>query len=210
MIGKRLKLARAASGLSLRGLQAAIDDLVSAQAIGKYERDESMPGSGVLLALCRALQVTPEYLAGDPELVLEGVEFRRKLLTRRKEESSVQAQVLQLIERYLTVETILGLHSQNWLAPRGAPFAVRSLDDAERAAETVREQWGLGQEPIPNLAELLEERGVKVLPLELDTIDGFMAQVSRAGRAIVPVVVVNARSWGERQRFTLAHELGHL
>ncbi|HEU4531108.1 MAG TPA: XRE family transcriptional regulator [Steroidobacteraceae bacterium] len=210
MIGKRLKLARAASGLSLRGLQGALDDLVTAQAIGKYERDESMPSSGVLLALCRALQVTPEYLAGDPALVLEGVEFRKKLVTRRKEEASVQAQVLQLIERYLTVESILGLRSQAWEPPRGAPFAVRSLDDAERAAETVREQWGLGQDPIPHLAELLEERGIKVLPLELDDVDGFMAEVSREGKAIVPVVVVNARAWGERQRFTLAHELGHL
>ena len=38
MIGKRLKLARAAAGFSLRDLSAAMDGLVTAQAIGKYER----------------------------------------------------------------------------------------------------------------------------------------------------------------------------
>ena len=40
MIGNRLKLARSAMGLSLRGLSDLVDNRVSAQAIGKYERDE--------------------------------------------------------------------------------------------------------------------------------------------------------------------------
>ena len=44
MIGKRLKVARAAAGLSLRRLEARIGNLVTAQAIGKYERNESVPG----------------------------------------------------------------------------------------------------------------------------------------------------------------------
>ena len=58
MIGERLKLARAAAGLSLRDLEARLDGLVTAQAIGKYERDEMMPSSTVLIALARALKVT--------------------------------------------------------------------------------------------------------------------------------------------------------
>ena len=41
MIGSRLKLARSAAGISLRELSARIDNRVTAQAIGKYERDES-------------------------------------------------------------------------------------------------------------------------------------------------------------------------
>jgi transcriptional regulator with XRE-family HTH domain len=45
MFGERLKLARKRSGLSLRGLAEAIDHAVSAQAIGRYERDEMLPGS---------------------------------------------------------------------------------------------------------------------------------------------------------------------
>ena len=47
MIGKRLKGARAASGLSLRALSDAMENKVSAQAIGKYERNEDMPGSRI-------------------------------------------------------------------------------------------------------------------------------------------------------------------
>ena len=60
MIGARLKLARAAAGLSLRELESGLQGLVTAQAIGKYERDEMMPSSSVLIALARALKVTEE------------------------------------------------------------------------------------------------------------------------------------------------------
>ena len=56
MIGQRLKLARSAVGLSLRELEEKIGNLVTAQAIGKYERNESMPSSGVLMALMDWLQ----------------------------------------------------------------------------------------------------------------------------------------------------------
>ena len=62
MTGQRLKISRAAAGLSLRGLEAAIGNRVTAQAIGKYERGESMPGSGVLIALAGALGVSVDYL----------------------------------------------------------------------------------------------------------------------------------------------------
>ena len=62
MIGKRLTLARTSAGLSLRALAEKIDNLVSAQAISKYERDEMMPGSKVLIALARALATTETYL----------------------------------------------------------------------------------------------------------------------------------------------------
>lgn len=62
MIGRRLKLARTAAGMSPRGLEDAIGNLVTAQAIGRYERNESMPGSGVLIALADALDVSVREL----------------------------------------------------------------------------------------------------------------------------------------------------
>src|SRR4051812_11340573 len=98
MIGSRLKLARAAAGLSLRGLADRIDGLVTAQSIGKYERDEATPGSPVLLALARALDVPPDYLVGGEELSLQGVDFRKKPTTSRREEAQVEATVLCRVE----------------------------------------------------------------------------------------------------------------
>lgn len=211
MIGKRLKLARAAAGLSLRDLAAKIDNRVSAQQIGKYERDEDVPGSGVLIALSHALGVSVDYLVGDQEMVLEGVEFRKKQITSKKEESQIQAQALHLIERYLMVEEILGLPSAEWDKPREAPYPVVEIGDADRAAQFLREHWNLGIDPIPNLVELLEERGIKVLVVDSEeNIDGLAARVRRSRGEPVPIIVIRHGVQGERQRFNLAHELGHM
>ena len=118
MIGQRLRISRLAAGLLLRDLEAKIDNRVTAQAISKYERNESMPSSGVLIALADALDVTVDYLMGDGDLVLEAAKFRKKRLTSRREEARVEARVLHLLERYLTVEELLGLPSVAWDKPR--------------------------------------------------------------------------------------------
>ena len=210
MIGHRLRIARAAAGLSLRDLSAQIDGLVTAQAIGKYERNEDMPRSGVLLALADALNVSEDYLLSDDDLVLEGVEFRKKPDTTAREEAAIEANSVHLLERYLAIEDLLHLKSVDWEKPRSAPHPVSDIRDAEDAARSVREDWGLGNDPIPQLAELLEERGIKVLSLSLQNIDGLAAKVRRKDHMAARVVVVKSDAWSERKRFTLAHELGHM
>ena len=210
MIGQRLRVARAASGLSLRELEAAIGNLVTAQAIGKYERNEDMPSSGVLSPLADALHVSEDYLLGADEMVLDGVEFRKKEMASKREEAFVQGRTLHLLERYLAVESVLRLASLDWDRPREAPYPVKEAADAESAARAVRTHWGLGIDPIPNLSELLEERGIKVLSVDLTDIDGLTANVVRKNREPLPVVVVKKGAWAERKRFTLAHELGHM
>ena len=76
MIADRIRLARRKAGLSLRDLAAAMDHRVTAQAIGKYERGEDIPSSGVLISLAKALGVSVSYLMDTQALVLTGVEFR--------------------------------------------------------------------------------------------------------------------------------------
>jgi Zn-dependent peptidase ImmA (M78 family)/transcriptional regulator with XRE-family HTH domain len=210
MIGRKLKVARSAAGLSLRALSDAIDGRVSAQAIGKYERDEDMPSSGVLLVIADALDVSVDYLLSAEELVLEGVDFRKKAVASVREEAQLEARTIHLLERYLSLEDMLGLKSVDWEQPRSAPHPVADVRDAEDAARSVRDDWGLGNDPIPKLAELLEERGIKVLSLELDDIDGLAAKVRRRDRSSARVIVIKQSSWSERKRFNLAHELGHM
>jgi Zn-dependent peptidase ImmA (M78 family)/transcriptional regulator with XRE-family HTH domain len=210
MIGQRLKLARAASGLSLRELQLAIDNLVTAQAIGKYERDEDMPSSRVLSALADALSVSENYLLAADEMVLDGVEFRKKEITSKREEAFVEGQALHLLERYLTIEDVLGLASVVWDRPREAPYPINEVADAENAARALRTHWGLGIDPILNLSELLEEHGIKILSVDLSDIDGLTANVRRKNGEPIPVIAVKGNTWSERKRFTLAHEVGHM
>lgn len=210
MIGNKLKVARSASGLSLRALSDAMGGIVSAQAIGKYERNEDMPSSRVLMALAAAFRVTEEYLLGEDELALEGVDFRKKAGTSSKEEAALEAHAIHMLERYLALEDLLQMRSVEWEQPRSAPYPVADLRDAEDAARSVREEWGLGNDPLPQLAELLEERGIKILSLDLDDIDGLAAKVRRKDRNAARVIAIKRSTWSERKRFNLAHELGHM
>ena len=205
-------LARSAAGLSLRELSDRIDNIVTAQALSKYEHDEMMPGSAVLLALSRTLDVSVAYLMASPDVVLEGVEFRRVEFGAR-EQARLEARVVDSVQRYLAIEDVLNVASVAWERPRGAPFPVAELAQADHAASSLRAHWQLGIEPLPNLAEFLEEKGVKVLVEDLPReVDGLMCSVSWRARGQIPVIVVNGHAWisGERERFTLAHELGHL
>ena len=210
MIGARLKLARAAAGLSLRDLAARAGVTVTAQAIGKYERDEMMPSSPVLIGLARALAVPADYLLRESRLEVAHIEFRRKSLLRAREEASVKARVLDAVERYREVEAYLAMIAE-WTAPRGFPRSVVSADDAERAASDLRRAWNIGLDPIPDICALLEEHHVKVQVMNLpDEVSGLHAEVTGGAGKSTRIVVVNASHAGERQRFTLAHELGHL
>lgn len=211
MFSERLKLARKRSGLSLRALSSEIDGIVSAQAIGKYERAEMMPSSTVVIALADALEVTPSYLLSPSSISLESVEFRKLSSTRARERAAVEAQVLDHVDRYLQIEEILGIDTTAQDLPNGAPYRISSMEDAEEAASLLRVAWNLGGGPIQDMTELLEERGIKVFKLDLpERVDGLSCRVQRLDGDDVQVVVCSTGKTLERQRFTIAHELGHL
>jgi Zn-dependent peptidase ImmA (M78 family) len=114
------------------------------------------------------------------------------------------------MERYLRLEGMLGLDSVRWQPPVSVP-PLQRVREAETVAETVRGAWKLGTSPIPNMTELLEEKGLKVLTVRLpDAVSGFKCEVLRAdGEPAVPAIVVNQHHTLERRRLTLAHELAH-
>ena len=212
MIGNRLRLARSAAGLSLRGLSDRIDNRVTAQAIGKYERDEATPRSPVLSTLADALGVPVDYLVEESELSLQAMDFRARGVIGRREQDRIRATVIPRLERYLAIEDVLNLPSVNWDRPRWAPYPVRSdLHEADRAASSLRNEWGLGLNPIPDMAELMEDRGVKVFFCSLpEEVDGMIAEIQRESLPEAQVLVVEQDVSRDRQRFTIAHELSHI
>ncbi|MGB1005861.1 MAG: ImmA/IrrE family metallo-endopeptidase, partial [Thalassobaculaceae bacterium] len=165
--------------------------------------------SGVYIRLARALGVPLDFFSAPVGARLKDVDFRKHSGTSVQDRAKVETAVLQQVERYLLIEEILGLESSHWRQPCDRRF-VHSIEDAETLASEVRDSWELGSDPIPNLTELLEEHGVKVLMLELpDRVSGLTCLVERRDGDPVPVVVVNSRHGVERRRLTLAHELAH-
>ena len=153
-----------------------------------------------LIAMARALGVSVEYLTGDPDLVLETAEQR-----------PVPAGVAELLERYLALEELLALPSDEWDIPPGAPYpAAGDPAAADLAAFRLRAHWGLGRNPIPSMVELLEANGIKVIAFDLGAGDGLTAYARRGGNRVASAIVVNCGHSGARQRFTLARELGRM
>lgn len=210
MIGERIKLARKKAGFSLRALSEHIEGLVTAQAIGKYERGEMTPASNVLIAISKAVREPISFFMNPLGVSLAEVDFRKTSGTSAKDRARVESAVLDHVERYLLVEELLELDSAKW----DQPFRPRQLDEIEEAeglASMLRKEWNLGYDAIPDMTELLEEKGVKVIHVDLPPkVSGLTCMVRRSGqRAPVPVIVVNSSHNLERRRLTLAHELAH-
>lgn len=211
MFGDRLKLARKKAGYSLRGLSDALKGEVTAQAIGKYERGEMMPSSGVLFGLSKVLEVSLEFLLSDEVEELEAVEFRKLSSTSAGSRAQVEASAIDCLQRYLAIEEILDLDSGEWRAPRFGNRFLGKEEEGEVLAQDLRKEWQLGIDPIPNVTALLEDRGIKVLVIPLpDGVSGLTCLVRRPRHKVkVPVIVVNENITLERRRLTLAHELAH-
>lgn len=208
MIGERIKQARKASGLSQRALAEKAG--ISAMAVSKYENNQTIPSSGVLLALANALGVRTEYFFRQVEVALCEVEYRKHSRLPKKLLTRIESDVREQVERFLALEKILPVSPiakfhlpKDRLSPE-----INMLDEVEMLAIQLRDIWELGRNPIPDLTGTLEERGIKVFQtsaLHDGKFDGLACKVDGA-----PIVVVGADWPGDRQRFTLAHELGHL
>lgn len=200
-IGSRIKQARKANNLSLRKLADEIG--VSAMAISKYERDQDVPGSGVLLRLSQALKVKVDFFFRPSTVSVQLQAYRKHAILGVKEQEAIQMRIQDWVERYLEVESLFPEEQHAANLPR---HKVSSLAEIEPVALELRDHWNLGYDPIENLVQLLEDRRIKV-----GIVSGFehfdACTFSAAGD---PVIVTKGELPGDRQRFNLAHELGHL
>ncbi|WP_084645904.1 helix-turn-helix domain-containing protein [Marinimicrobium agarilyticum] len=208
MLHERIKRARVLKGMSLQQVADALGD-ISKQALSKYEKGKDAPNSTRLIRLAEVLGVKPEYFFRHSDVELGEVDFRKHSTFGKRQQEAVKEQVREHLERYFSVEELFDSEAQEHSVARWLhSIPVGSPSDAEGAAEKLRQQWDLGTNPISNMTETLEENGVKVVGLEAhEQFDGLCAELNNGADA---VVVSNINRPGERQRFNLAHELGHL
>lgn len=207
MIGSRIERARRAAGLSQRALAEKIG--LSAMAISKYEREELTPGSDGLLRLAKALGVRVEYFFRIATVELEAVEFRRRASLSKADERRIIADVQDRLERWVKLDEVFPpSESMHFVVPAQLPRRIENLDAIEEVALAMRDAWELGHNPIPELVDTLEEHGIRVIVTPYMGSERFDGLAARVGE--MPVIAIGSEWPGDRQRFTLAHELGHL
>jgi len=200
-LGERIKQARKANNMSLRNLAELAE--ISAMAISKYERDLDTPSSGVLLRLAQALGVSIDFLFRPQTISVQLQAYRKHAALGVKEQEAIQMQIQEWLERYLEVESFFPDEGRTVSLPA---HKIQSIDQVEDVALKLREDWNLGLDPIENLTQLLEDQGIKV-----GLVSGFEHFDASTFKADgFPVIVSKAELPGDRQRFNLGHELGHL
>jgi len=211
ILGERLRQARKARGWSLATLAAAARGIVTRQALYKYEKGLDTPRSEVLLALAYALGIAIDYFfrPSSSLVTLSELACRKRSGLGKRNLAAIRAQVKDRIERWLELESFFPPRrfAQFLYSPKNL-LAIERLEDVENFAKDIRSRLSLGLAPIENLTELLEDSGIKIFqwPGQEGKFDGFSCWANND----IPVIVVKAKLSGDRQRSSLAHELGHL
>jgi Zn-dependent peptidase ImmA (M78 family) len=152
------------------------------------------------------LGVTLDHLLRQESTALAHFRFRAHTSFDKKPQFA--AQVLQLLEDYTALEQAVGMPPY---APESTPCHQVEGNEKRIAqiATQFRHRLGLGDAPIPNLFEALEEIGLKVLRQDIPIPEFFgLSAFSLEQGAFV---LVNSHNISiERQLFTTASEIGHL
>lgn len=208
IFSERFKSARLMKGFSLQDLADALDNQLTRQALHRYEKGEVMPDSNKINLLSKALDVHPDYFFRSTTVKLGEIEYRNLNKMPQKEASIIKEKTKDYLSRYLELEEILGLPNEFEDYLKDFEVVIE-YEQVNRAAELLRDKWGLGNAPIFNIVELLEDKNIKVIDLRVnDDFDGLQTRVNDT----IPVIAYNANKINkpDRIRFTLLHELAHL
>jgi Zn-dependent peptidase ImmA (M78 family)/DNA-binding XRE family transcriptional regulator len=200
--GDRIKQARELRGLTQAELAERID--INRGALTHYEVGRYEPPDDVLDAIA---QVTGFPLAFfQQEMTLE---FPLGSLLFRARASFTSKDKLKAHRYGQTLYEMIDVMAKRF---KEIPLRLprQRIIPAEAAIITRSEMNLSSYKPIENLVNASEKSGVRVLriPEPLQGIDAFSAWAGFEERR--PVVIIAGEAPGDRLRFSIAHELGHL
>ena len=201
-------LARELRAMSQEQLAEALN--ISQSKISKFESGNLVPNDDELQRMSErdVLDVPVEFFfhPGPRRAMGSSCIFhRKKQSTRVKDLRTLHAQFAYLRIQVEELLSKIDFHAEI----RIHRIDIDAFDDdAEQIAEIVRRSWGLPSGPIANLTEAIERAGGIVIKtaFEVDDVDAM----SYWPDGLPPIFFVNAKKPGDRLRFSLAHELGHL
>jgi Zn-dependent peptidase ImmA (M78 family)/DNA-binding XRE family transcriptional regulator len=209
-VSERLTEARESLGLTKVALSELID--VTPTAVSQYESGTS-PRPEVLDQISRKLGFPRSFFLRPPVKEDDSPIFWRSNAAATKIARQRGLQRLKWgkeIAQYLTeffefpkVDFPEELFSDK-------DFRELTTLDIERTADQLRQFWGFGQGPVPDLLLELENSGAVTgrINMAAETLDAFSQWSTSIG---IPFVLVGKdRASAVRSRFDAAHELGHL
>lgn len=198
-------LAREASGLTQAALAHTVG--ISQGLMSRIEHGFDEPSSALVAKLVVELGVPADFFSRAEQVVGAGVVdfFHRKRLTLpAKPLKRAHAQV-----GMMRMEIIRLLASVEWAEVSTFPhYPIEEHESPAEIARLVRASWRVPDGPLPDLVALSEATGTPVLFADLH--HEKLAAMSMPGLVGRHLVVMNDRLPPSNQRWSLAHELGHL
>lgn len=207
-VGARLKQARMARGYTARALAEEVE--LSPSIVSGYEQSKKVPSPDTIETFARFLDVPARiFYKPMPETgCVHDVFYRSVSAVTKGLRDTLNQRATWICEVFDFLEGYFDFSEVN-LPNRSSADVCRGRRLAEDAADTIRQFWKLGNDPIDNLAHLMEENGVTISKISFgsDKMDGF----SFWHRDNFPMVVIASdKGSRSRTRFDLSHELGHL
>lgn len=199
---ERVRQARELCGFTLRTLGERVG--VTPPAIAHIESGRNVPSPDTLEAIAKATDVLPTFFQQPPtqEIPEGSLAFRARASLKARERD----QAYQYAKLY--VEAAQRLSGQLNLPPVLLPKGGR---DPVTMARLMRLSLAVAtDEPLHNLVNLIERNGVLIfaLPIHFEKVDAFSswATIDRER----PFMVLSAGAPGDRLRYSVAHDLGHI
>jgi Zn-dependent peptidase ImmA (M78 family)/transcriptional regulator with XRE-family HTH domain len=205
VVSKRVRSLRERMGWSQSELARRAG--IGVSTLSDIESGRSAPRLDTVVALANALGVPLETLLRATENPLEV--YLRAIETPQN--LGALQQWLERCRRYLQIEALAGKP-----APCAPLYTLKptsrfkdELEQIEIIAQQERGRLQLGMEPIADLVSVVEEAGLRVVGADLpeDDIEGAFLTMPECDAY---VALINRSKPALRQRFTLAHEYGHL
>lgn len=207
-IGKNLKRIRLLKNLSLKDAGNLLN--MSATAVAKYEKGEILPDSKKLIDFANAYNVKSiELLKVYNVPKMQFNSFRKKKRLTGKNLELLEEIIQNEVTKYLEVIEMNNIDTNKIKLEK---YLCKTLDDAEKAANDFRDYIKISnKQPISDLINILENLGIIIIQIKnpdnrFDDFDGLSEIVNN-----IPIIVLlDDIKDGARERFTIAHELGHL
>ncbi|MDH0710960.1 helix-turn-helix domain-containing protein [Acinetobacter johnsonii] len=203
--GLELKLLRLFNEYSLEDVAEKIGK--SKQYIHKLETGLSYPTDELLIELCKLFEVKKDffYQVHSP-LQEDQIHFRSLKTSRQFAKQVVIARAEQLNRLLKFIEEQVNLPDY-LINSIDIDHTVLNGDQIEKIADDFRKQFDLGLAPISNLTEFCEDIGIIVT--DFDSISTEVDALSLICQR--PIIVRNTSKKSVcRQRFDIAHEVGHM
>lgn len=175
---------------------------VSPATITGWENGARVPSSANVRRLSVRFGVDPDYFTYLDHAAPADEPFFRSLRSTTVAERTKSGAYADVAER------IIRTLDQRVNFPDFKDFGSIDIGTPEESAAMVRAELGIGKDPIPNLVDVVEAAGIFVVfgPKSSTSVDAF-SRISHPN----PIVILNpAKNDYYRQRFDLAHEVGHI